>query len=296
VPRPPATAKPGFLSRQVIASRHFYRDLSLRRRAGLRVVSAGYEQCARDYVMRRNGFPWYGIELVASGGGRLELAGSGRVLSPGLVFAYGPDTPHAIFAAADRPPGKWFIDLAGDQVPEALQRVGLAPGCAGLIDAASPARALFDLIVDTGRRSGPEADDLLAAMARALLHALAHPRCDPAPDTAQAQATYERCRDWIAAHASAGAGVQEAAAALALSPAYISRLFRRFDRVPPGIYARRLRLQQAADRLAMTADLIQVIAASAGYGDAFHFTRAFTGAYGLSPREFRACVRPGGRR
>ena len=294
MPRAPATAKPGFLSRQVVATRHFYRDLSPRRREGLHVVSAGFEQCARDYIMRRSSFPWYGIELVASGGGRLELPDGSRDLTTGLVFTYGPTTPHAIFAATDRPPGKWFIDLAGDQVPGSLERCGLAPGSAGVIAVASPARALFDLIVDTGRRSGPEADHLLTALAQALLLALAHPRRDSAPDLALAQASYERCRTWIEAHAAAGAGVQEAAAALALSPAYVSRLFQRFDRVSPGAYARRVRLQQAANRLVMTADLIQDIAAAAGYADAFHFTRAFTHAFGLSPRTFRACTRPGG--
>lgn len=294
MPRPPAVPKPGFLSRQVLATRHFYRDLSPRRRAGLNVVSAGYEQCDRDYIMRRNSFPWYGIELVASGGGRLELPDGRRDLATGLVFSYGPAIPHAIFADADRPPGKWFIDLAGDAVLDTLQRAGLAPGSAGLVDAASPARALFDLIVDTGRRSGPETDLLLTALAQALLLALAHPRKDSTPDLALAQASYERCRTWIEAHAAAGAGVQEAAAALSLSPAYVSRLFQRFDRVSPGAYARRVRLQQAADRLVMTADLVQDIAAAAGYADGFHFTRAFTRAFGLSPRDFRTCTRPGG--
>jgi AraC-like DNA-binding protein len=288
MPTRPVAPKPGFLSRQVLTSRHFYRDLSPRRRTGLHVVSAGYEQCDRNYSMRRSSFPWFGIELVASGGGRLELPDGKRDLASGLVFSYGPGTPHAIFSDAERPPGKWFIDLAGNAVPDTLQRVGLAPGSAGLIDSASPARALFDLIVDTGRRSGPEADLLLTALAQALLLALAHPCTDTTHDLALAQASYERCRTWIEAHAAAGAGVQEAAAALSLSPAYVSRLFQRFDRVSPGAYARRVRLQQAADRLVMTADLIKDIAASAGYADAFHFSRAFTRAFGLSPRDFRS--------
>ena len=286
--RPPPL--PGFLSRQVVNSRHFHRDLGRRRRAGVAVVSAGYEQCSADYVMQRRSFPWHGIELVAHGSGRLELGTATADLVPGLVYCYGPSTVHTITAAADRPPGKWFIDLAGDGVTTALSATGLPPGTIGLADAASPARQLFDLIVDTGRHAGPEVDGLLSALALALLEALARPRTVTSTGLAQAQATYERCRAWLAEHAASGAGVIEVAAALSLSPAYISRLFQRFGRVAPGSYARRIRLQQAADRLVMTRDRIQDIAAAAGYADGFHFSRAFNRTFGLAPRAFRACA------
>ncbi len=289
MPRRPSQL-PGFLSRQVITSRHFHRDLAPGRRAGVTVVSAGYEQCNADYVMRRRSFPWYGIELVAHGGGRLELGDAAAELAPGLVYSYGPSTAHAITAAADRPPDKWFIDLAGNGVPSALHATGLTPGTIGLADAASPARQLFDLIVDTGRHAGPEVDNLLSALAFALLEALARPRMVTSASPAQGQATYERCRAWLSEHAASGDGVIEAAAALSLSPAYISRLFQRFGRVSPGTYARRIRLQQAADRLRMTRDRIQDIAAAAGYADGFHFSRAFSRTFGLAPRAFRACA------
>lgn len=292
MPGPPA--EPGFVSRQVSTARRFYRDLGRRRRPGLAVISAGYEQCAGDYVMRRRTFPWFGIELVASGSGRLELSGGERPLASGLVFSYGPDTPHAIFADADRPPGKWYLDLAGDAVPGLLADAGLAPGSAGLVVEPSVARTLFALLIDAGCRSGPESDALLAALARALLLALAHPSPEATPEAALAQATYQRCRAWLDAHAAAGAGVQEAATALALSPAYLSRLFQRFDRVTPGAHARRVRLQQAADRLVATGDRIQDVAAAAGYTDAFHFSRAFSRAFGMPPRAFRAWARPSG--
>jgi AraC-like DNA-binding protein len=283
---------PEFMSRQVRSARRFYRDLRQGRRPGLTVVCAGYEPCTADYVMRRPSFPWYGIELVGDGGGRLELAGQPAPLVPGLVFTYGPGVPHAIFADPARPPRKWFLDLAGDEVPELLTAVGLAPGTAGLITAPAPARALFDLLVDTGRRAGPETDALLAALARALLLALGHPSRSAASGDAAAQATYLRCRTWLEEHAASGAGVQESGAALDLAPAYISRLFQRFDRVTPGAYCRRLRLQQAADRLVGTSDQVQEIAEASGYADAFHFSRAFSREFGVSPTAFRALSRP----
>lgn len=279
---------PGFLSRQVRTARRFFRDSGCSAETDLHVISAGYEECAPNYVMHRHTFPWLGVELVASGHGLVDLDGHTAALSAGLVFSYGPGVPHAISASADRPPGKWFIDLAGRKAAGLLADAGLAPGRLGMVPAPGAAMALFDVLVDTGRRSGPEADPLLAAIARALLIALSHPGTDLEPAVAVAQATYQRCRAWLDAHAASGAGIQEAAVAMNLSAAHLTRLFQRFGRVSPGAHARHVRLQQAADRLAGSHERITDIAERCGYADAFHFSRAFSRAFGMSPRAFRA--------
>lgn len=252
------------------------------------MVSAGYEQCRPDYLMRRRDFPWYGIELISAGGGTLDVGGVEHDLVPGLVFSYGPGIAHAIAAAPAQPPGKWYLDLAGSEVEPLLRATGLAPGTAGLIAVQTPARALFELLIETGRRSGPEVDDLLAALARAVLQAVAHPRPSAVPDETVARASYERCAAWLERHAAHGAGVQEVAVAVKLSAAHVARLFQRFARTTPGAYARRIRLRRAADRLLAGAERVQAIAEAAGYADQFHFSRAFTREFGVPPRAFRS--------
>jgi AraC family transcriptional regulator len=74
--------------------------------------------------------------------------------------------------------------------------------------------------------------------------------------------------------------------------AYLSRFH--FDRVitavageSPSAFRRRLLLERAAYRLLSCADGVLDIAVQAGYGSHEAFTRAFTRAYGMTPREWR---------
>lgn len=74
--------------------------------------------------------------------------------------------------------------------------------------------------------------------------------------------------------------------------AYLSRFH--FDRVvtavageSPSAFRRRLLLERAAYRLLSCADGVLDIAVEAGYGSHEAFTRAFSRAYGMTPREWR---------
>ena len=74
-------------------------------------------------------------------------------------------------------------------------------------------------------------------------------------------------------------------------PAHIAREFRRWHRMPPGAYVRRLRLEWSADRLASSDQPIAAIAADAGFADQSHFTRAFRTHAGVTPALFRQRLR-----
>jgi len=74
--------------------------------------------------------------------------------------------------------------------------------------------------------------------------------------------------------------------------AHLSRFH--FDRVvsaaageSPGAFRRRLLLERAAYRLLSEHTGVLILAIDAGYGSHEAFTRAFTRAYGMSPREWR---------
>ena len=104
-------SKPDFFSTQVSQARRFYFNLKPSPNTKLVVVCGGVEHCAPDYTISRKSFPFYSVEFVAQGSGRLKLNHSEHVLQPGSVFSYGPHIPHDIFTTSHHPLIKYFVDL-----------------------------------------------------------------------------------------------------------------------------------------------------------------------------------------
>lgn len=204
------------------------------------------------------------------------------------MFAYGPGVGHRISCDPRRPLSKYFLDLRGDAAQALVAAAGLGPG--RLRHLPRPARILsiFDLIIETGRGGGPgQAAAICAALAEAALRSIADESVGHAPAGDAAHATYRRCRELIEAADPARTSLAGIAAEAGVSPAYLCRLFRRYDRLPPGAWLRRRSLQSAADALLQTDEPVAAIAARLGYADAFHFSRAFKRVFGLAPLPYR---------
>lgn len=69
-----------------------------------------------------------------------------------------------------------------------------------------------------------------------------------------------------------------------LSPYHFLRTFERLTGVTPHRYVRRMRLREAAVRLAREKAKVLDIAFDCGFGDVSNFNRAFLEEYGMSPR------------
>jgi AraC family transcriptional regulator len=81
------------------------------------------------------------------------------------------------------------------------------------------------------------------------------------------------------------------AAEVGVHPVHLARVFRSHFRTTVGDYARRLRLEWAATRLARSEDSIADIALTAGFADQSHFTRVFKRHAGMTPDRFRRSAR-----
>lgn len=281
---------PEFFVRRVAKARRFWIGMPDRARSApaVGVVGGGWEVCGPGYRVARPGLPWFGIELVVDGRGSLTLAGSDHALSSGALFTYGPGIAHGIISDPGAPMRKYFVDLAGPGAARALARAGIPPGTMVHVAPPTRVRAIFDLLIDAGCSGGATAAPLCAALATAALVAITSDAVALGRAQEPAYATYLRCRAWLDDRGSDAATITQAARACGVSAPYLCRLFRRYDRVSPGQLLRARRLQRGAELLADPRLRVADVADRLGYADAFHFSRAFTRAFGIAPQRFRS--------
>jgi AraC family transcriptional regulator len=118
----------------------------------------------------------------------------------------------------------------------------------------------------------------LSALAERARHAPARP------------AWLEAARDYMRERFRVPPTVGEVAAVLDVQADVLSRTFRARYGEGLGEYARRVRLEWAASRLAATELPLARVAAEAGFADQSHFTRAFKTWAGLTPAAYRAAL------
>lgn len=283
----PPTPDPPLFATAVASARRFCLDLAPPDGVGLAVVCGGYEESGADYAIRRESFPYYSIEFVARGQGRLALGGRDYELSTGIAFAYGPDIPHEIVTNPASPLGKYFVDFVGTEASRLFDDACLQAGDISRVDAAFEISLLFNELVRDGLRGDSNAPALCAALLRCVALRLGANRIDPASAAVGSNDTYRRCVEHIDANAARLLSQQQVAAECGVSSAHLSRLFKAHGRQSAHQYLTRVRMNLAAERLLESDDLVQTIAAELGFSDPFHFSRTFKATLGVSPRAFR---------
>ena len=278
---------PEFFSLQVREARRFYLDLAPPARQPLAVVCGGFECSAPDYTIDRPDFPYLSIEFVARGRGALVLSGQQVGLLPGSVFAYGPGVPHRITTDRDDPLAKYFVDFAGGRAAKLLHQNALEPGASGHVFAPGEIQRIFDDLIQNGLRSTRFTAQVCATLLEYLVLKIAESLSTWEASQTPAFATYQRCRQYIQANFAGSTNLDKIARECHVTPAYLCRLFRRYDHQTPYQFLMRLKMNLAAERLQDPAVLVKEVAAELGFDDPFHFSRAFKNVLGLSPEKFR---------
>lgn len=147
------------------------------------------------------------------------------------------------------------------------------------------------MLIEVGTAGGSAAPSICAALAEAVVRLAGAASVEPGRAQEAGYASYLRCRTWLEAHGDDVATLAEAARACGVSSAYLCRLFRRYDRASPWKLVRERRLHRAAELLADRGTRVATVAERLGYADPFHFSRAFTRAFGISPQRFRSLGR-----
>ncbi len=279
---------PDFFSHQIREARRFYLDLTPAADARLAVVCGGFEVCDADYAIHRSSFPFYSIEYVVGGRGRLLLAGKPYELFPGAVFTYGPGVAQDITTNVRDPLQKYFVDFAGVQAEPLLQQGALAPASFARVDAPGDVQRVFDDLIRDGSKGSGYSAALCAALLEYLILRIADSLMPWEARQTPAFATYQRCRQHIAAHFERLQSLEQIAQQCHVDRAYLCRLFRRYDHQTPYRFLLRLKMNRAAEKLLNPGVLVKQVAAELGFDDPFHFSRAFKNVIGLSPEAFRS--------
>jgi AraC-like DNA-binding protein/quercetin dioxygenase-like cupin family protein len=288
LPDNPSQNAPEFFSTNVTAARRFNLNLSPDEKKSLVVVCGGLEHCSRDYTINRQTFPFYSIEYVAGGRGRLRLGAKSCTLQPGRLFAYGPGIPHHITGEVDDPFAKYFVDFAGTQAKAFLHSCGLSPGSVLEVFPANSPQAIFDELIEVGSILRLESGDLCAKLLECLLLRIKGARAPLENTETLGFTTYQKCRRHIEQHSLRLKALHQIAGECNVNSSYLCRLFQRYDKQSPYQYLLRLKLNIAAERLQKSGGLVKQIAREIGFIDQFHFSRVFTSVFGMSPTAFRS--------
>jgi AraC-like DNA-binding protein len=280
-------AAPEFFSRDVSKARRFYLDLTPPARARLAVVCGGCEHCTPDYAIHRATFPYCSIEYVARGRGTVKLQGRAHTLQPGRVFAYGPGVRQDIAGDPGEPLVKYFVDFAGREAEALLRSCGLPPGRVAQVHPPHALQALFDELITCGLRGTRQGAALCGKLLECLALKIADAHAPTGGVETLAFTTYEQSQQHIQQHFRRLRTLEQIAAECHVNAAYLCRLFRRYGHQTPYQYLLRLKMNYAAELLQQPGALVKTVAEEAGFGDPFHFSRAFKGVFGLSPEAFR---------
>jgi len=278
--------EPDFFSAQVSSARRFCLDLKQSTDERVAVACGGCEHCTPDYEIHRPGFPYWTIEFVAQGKGHLDLADRDYPLGAGVLFAYGPNISHDIVTDPEALLVKYFVTFSGRDAQALLERYGPTPGSVIQSSAPSDILRLFDDLIHTGLSNTALSPRIAAVILEQMILRIAETTVPLGAASSPAFATYRRCRQHIETQWASLSTLEQVAEECEVDPAYLCRLFRRFDRQSPYQYLLRQKMSHAAARLLQKGATVRQVADELGFGDPFHFSRVFRKVMGLAPGQF----------
>lgn len=253
---------------------------------GFHLCRIALEHWRHRVLVRRTHLTRFHLMLVRRGMGRVELNGATFQLRPGTAICHGPAVTRVV-----EPEGEgieWVhLALGGDRVAVVLRDAfGGMPGC---MDAVSGTEAmiLLEAIWRVSAGGALHSETVAARLSEAFLAALKMANHNGERVCSLGEETFLRMKRVLVREAATGISVREIAERHRVSYSYLCRLFRRFLGMSPGLFLRRLQMQQATDWLTREGWTVKAVAERLRFSDESAFSKAFKRVTGMRPGTVR---------
>ncbi|HBR92730.1 MAG TPA: hypothetical protein DEA90_01020 [Opitutae bacterium] len=247
------------------------------------IFMLGFEACAPDYRIERNGFPFWTLEFIADGHGFYDEGSVQRRLRHGSVFTYGPHVAQHFGNERERPFRKYFMVCGGDSFPPVWRESGLEPGRLIQLGNAAPIVSIFDQMLDEGTQSDAQTLNVIAGLEQVLLSLMARHRGTVRGDKSGSRKVYDLAMDILQRDYRSLYSLADLAKRTGYSGEYLCRIFRKYHGESP--YQVLLHRKMSAAWLLLRDGQLQVgaVARELGYEDQLHFSRVFRKVMGCAP-------------
>lgn len=256
----------------------------------LNLYQLGWEKCDSLHHYGpavRNHFLFH---YVISGKGWLELNNETYMIEAGQGFLLCPQQISSYYADYDAPWTYTWIEFDGLRARECMTLAGLSeaqpiykPGAKHGSNGLE--RCFMDLIDTAG-----QASIRLVGLGMILLDEIiqtSKTRVSSNKDKRLQEFYVKEALAFIDGNYQRDISIEEIADASGLNRSYFGRIFKEFMGKSPQQFLINYRMNKAAELLKNSRISIAAVGSSVGYGNQLHFSRAFKGIFGISPREYR---------
>ncbi|MDX2111630.1 MAG: AraC family transcriptional regulator [Verrucomicrobiota bacterium] len=276
----PGTPAPLELSKQISKGR--YSVVPANAQEKLPLLCAGREITQPCYLIERDDYPFWVLELITEGAGTFHCLGNNYAIGAGSCFFYGPRLPHRLCSDAANPLHKYFIAIRSGKPPKLWTQAGLLPGQHRQLRHTTAVRALFEQILEEGEQGGSETPAIVAALHHVLLLKIGASETTSMPHSDSAR-LYHAALDIIDREFTQIVTQQEIADRIGVTPEYLCRLFKRQQSISPYQLLLRRKLNHAERLLRNGPWNVQAAAGAVGFSDPLHFSRMFKRQLGYTP-------------
>lgn len=252
------------------------------------IFMAGYEECAPDYFIERNDFPFWTLEVIVGGHGFYRECKQMRSLRHGAVFTYGPGVAQHFGNETERPFRKYFFVRGGAVFPEAWHAIGLQPGRMLQLGDVSTLVGVLGRLVDEGAQSDVQTPQVVDGLESVVLALIARHQATAAGEKSASRVVYDLAMDILQREYKHLHALSDLSKRSGYSSEYLCRIFKKYHGASP--YQVLLHRKMSAAWLLLRDGQLQVgaVGRELGYEDPLHFSRVFRKVMGCAPSSVRA--------